>query len=75
MLQINACRLQSDERRCGSFDNLGLVPGVYLLLLHQQDAPINSLVMFSNFPRISSHKQLLADVDEHDVGIYSALGR
>lgn len=54
MLQINACPVKSDERRYRSFDNLELVAGLHLPLLHHQEASANALVLFFNIPRISS---------------------
>lgn len=54
MLQINACLVKSDERLYRYFDNLELVAGLRLPLLHYEEASINALVLFFNIPRISS---------------------
>lgn len=74
MLQINACRIQSDERRYRSFEILDWwLVCIYLCSTSRMHRSILSCC--HSMSRESTVKQLLADVDEHDVGVYSAVGR
>lgn len=75
MLQINACRAPSDDRRYMSLDNFGMVAGLHYLCsasrMHQSMLTRNNL----QYPKNLQFKQLLADDDEDDVGASSAVGR